>query len=519
MLLPVFALSVACVHAVCCQCSRCLLPVFTLSAACVHAICCLCSRRLLPVLTLSVACAPVLLPVFTLSVACVQDHRREDGQRRLQTMKSMLRLVAARGLPDGPPTTTTTTTVRRCSKRVVPLPLLQLDPQRNASSSEDFVALRDARRTLRHMFFPPHSVSRRATAVWNYRFDSGGRAPHSRQYRGGGADSSDASFQVLPPVGVPACSPADDRSCPTESATTFDADRVDSEQFEYVFERFSLSSTESTTGTSLSPESDTGTYSARAQRPSTTDTVATPQRQIETRASLAPPLSPLSTLSPRQRARGGESWPPQFTVVPSWPSVDDPYRFQYFGCGVHRDIMRRLHKSRGRRRASRQSQPQPQPQPQPEPQKLEVVVPSHTDCDVCNTADECRHSLRQRPNTGHQSHAASLTAKSAKSRDSLPMSVCTVLSRPPHQRLPNGRVPNDKEPAQVAAHVEGSSSDSGQCEGFQHKGELLNTAHSHVTRRKRMPSGRGVSDVGTRREAVPLSKGQADVAHWKERAV
>ena len=149
-------------------------------------------------------------------------------------MKSMLRLVAARGLPDGPPTTTTTTTVRRCSKRVVPLPLLQLDPQRNASSSEDFVALRDARRTLRHMFFPPHSVSRRTTAVWNYRFDSGGRAPHSRQYRGGGADSSDASFQVLPPVGVPACSPADDRSCPTESATTFDADRVDSEQLSLI---------------------------------------------------------------------------------------------------------------------------------------------------------------------------------------------------------------------------------------------------------------------------------------------
>ena len=96
----------------------------------------------------------------------------------------MLRLVAARSLPDCRQSQSTTTTVRRSGQRVVPLPLLQLAYQRKASSSEDFVALRDARQSLRHMFFPQPSAGRRAAAVWNYRFDSGSQPPRSREHRG-----------------------------------------------------------------------------------------------------------------------------------------------------------------------------------------------------------------------------------------------------------------------------------------------------------------------------------------------
>nr|KAG5703195.1 hypothetical protein BaRGS_027360 [Batillaria attramentaria] len=368
---------------------------------------------------------------------CSQEHVRDEGKTRMQDLKSKLRLVAARSLPDcSRERDTSPSRNPNTNQRVVQLPMLQLNM--DLSKRKDIATLRKAQQSLKYMFHPT-SVSRRAAGVWNYHFQSNSQPPDSRGY----ADSSDVSSSQLPPA-VPnrrdyaAGSPPDNLY--SDTASSFDADRVDFEQFDYVFDRFSISSTDSDT-TLSGQESDARTFSARAQRPSTTDTVATQQRLVETRASgILPPASPISPrMTSDQRHRGGESWPPQYTVVPSWPALDDPFRFQYRGCGVHRDIMRRLHKSRGKRHQNRKGSDAEQQQKQP--QKLKVVVPSHTntECAECKLYGQNHHpSTPCPPNTPLpvSRYGTSMAGKSAKSRSSLSMSVCTLHSwraQPPSQ--------------------------------------------------------------------------------------
>ncbi|KAL8573618.1 hypothetical protein ACOMHN_007171 [Nucella lapillus] len=375
-----------------------------------------------------------------------QSQAHRPGHSKLQDLKSKLRLVAPRSLPpdkasSADPHSDCSPSARQVTNSVVPLPLLQIRFQCQDSGSRD---LSEGRQGFRGVLFP--QTFRSSVDVWNFRTPGGSLPARSREFLG----STDACSQFRTSADMPASSGLGRGGNDTDSLSTFDADRVDSQQFDYVFDRFSALSTESDSCTTVTPESDTATFSARAQRPSTTDTVVTHQHHQTRRwSSKSRPLTPIrrnevtgspasscqspttpTAIQPRVQA-SGESWPPRFTVIPSWPALDDPFLFQYLGRGVHCDIMRRLHRSRGgRKRGSQNSHPEdgettpPPPPPQQGPvplplQKLNVVVPTHSECYLCKTY-ECEHTTPQQGLTTARgsTRPPSLSALSAHSRAS-----------------------------------------------------------------------------------------------------
>lgn len=93
------------------------------------------------------------------------------------------------------------------------------------------------------------------------------------------------------------CGNPDDRE-ETETVSSFDADRVDSALFDYVFDRLSHLSDDSS---QADAESDVNTLPVRPRRPCTTKTVWRPRQSMQ-----MPPVYPLVSLD--RTAHGWNAW-------------------------------------------------------------------------------------------------------------------------------------------------------------------------------------------------------------------
>jgi hypothetical protein len=411
---------------------------------------------------------------------------------------------AAHSLPDcypdsnsngnGTRRSVTSTPARQVSKRVVELPLLQQNFHRNMASCEDLAALRETRKATSYLLYapPPNPVKHKTVTLSAWELGGwdthggGGRQRNSvgverrhndRHHLNLNGVFSNHSSSVFHNQRVPNCSlvrsseDADNNAClvvnrmmngkleyDDSSTSSYDEDRLDRHQFEYILEQCDSSSGSSSLSAeneekeeeeSGTMESDAETFSAKAQRPSTAGTSGT-LRQLETGASRQVGQATSPVVSPRQMTRGstvgdaGEAWPSP--IIPkSWPAVDDPYRFQYLGRGMVQDLKRRGRSKSQRKRIGGGVLEQPPLNPAPKT-KLEVVVPlAQTECSVCGRyCSDCDHSTSNLPGV-HSSHLPSVHPrasshhpqqvphfKSASSRVSMAMSVCTVQSNVAH---------------------------------------------------------------------------------------
>ncbi|PVD39424.1 hypothetical protein C0Q70_02054 [Pomacea canaliculata] len=159
----------------------------------------------------------------------------ERGPARVQDMKNKLRLVVARRELDWGGSAQ-----QALRKRVVHLPMLQIDVQHSAEDSPDTALLRDARQSLRHMLGKASAQSQTSDP------EKHGASNCSQQVCSQQVFTQDRmKVHALNSADPPrkdgtesGCGNPDDRE-ETETVSSFDADRVDSALFDYVFDRLS----------------------------------------------------------------------------------------------------------------------------------------------------------------------------------------------------------------------------------------------------------------------------------------